>query len=72
MKKRCTEGVNDGKSKGKKKRRKDERGEGWAGFFSILNIVPILVPDQSAKISTVLKLIRLRYFKSEFKSNQKV
>ena len=27
----------------------------------ILNTVPILVPEQSTKISTVLRLIRLRY-----------
>ena len=27
----------------------------------ILNTVPILVPEQRTKISTVLKLIRLRY-----------
>ena len=34
----------------------------WTGL--ILNTVPILVPEQRTKISTVLKLIRLRYMYS--------
>ena len=36
----------------------------------ILNTVPILVPEQRTKISTVLRLIRLRYLEYEIPNSK--